>query len=134
MLPQFTRRARYRLNSVDFSIGTTIFFMGLFKKVVLADHLATIANPVFDGALTGHQAETAGKVGGAASFPVRHPAVRLGWLKTTPEIHCGQPFEPGCFVLPDQPATWTSSLYPWRVSGDVCWTLKAGRCRTCACI
>jgi alginate O-acetyltransferase complex protein AlgI len=51
MLPQFTRRIRYRLNSIDFSIGTTIFFIGLFKKVVLADHMATIANPVFDGAL-----------------------------------------------------------------------------------
>ena len=37
MLPQFSERTTYRLNTEHLAIGLTIFFLGLFKKVVLAD-------------------------------------------------------------------------------------------------
>ena len=52
MLPQFTRRA-YRFDDGDFAVGATMFTIGLFKKVVIADTLATFASPVFGTAETG---------------------------------------------------------------------------------
>ncbi|VAW52109.1 Probable poly(beta-D-mannuronate) O-acetylase [hydrothermal vent metagenome] len=53
MLPQFTRDIIYRFDFKNVSIGLTIFFIGLFKKVVLADGIAQYANPVFAAADTG---------------------------------------------------------------------------------
>ncbi len=53
MLPQFSRRSRYRLNDEDFSVGVTMFAIGLFKKVVIADTVATFASPVFTSAEAG---------------------------------------------------------------------------------
>jgi len=51
MLPQFSRRNRYRPSNL--SIGLTIFIMGLAKKVILADTLAQYATPVFHAASLG---------------------------------------------------------------------------------
>lgn len=48
MLPQFARESTYRFNMDHFSIGLTIFLIGLFKKVVLADSLSLHVTPVFD--------------------------------------------------------------------------------------
>ena len=53
MLPQFTRPGKCRVRSDNLSIGTTIFVIGLFKKVMIADSLAPYANAVFDGAAAG---------------------------------------------------------------------------------
>ncbi|MCP4267430.1 MAG: MBOAT family protein [Candidatus Brocadiaceae bacterium] len=53
MLPQFARDFIYRLNYKDLAIGLTIFFIGLFKKVVIADNFATHATPVFNAAESG---------------------------------------------------------------------------------
>lgn len=49
MMPQFrsARLAHFRWE--DFSIGATLFTLGLFKKVVLADGIAPFARAVFDG-------------------------------------------------------------------------------------
>jgi len=47
MLPQFAKEETYKLNSENIAIGFTVFFIGLFKKVVLADTLALYVNPVF---------------------------------------------------------------------------------------
>ena len=47
MLPQFARDAVYRLNRRHLSVGITMFVIGLFKKVVLADHIALYASPAF---------------------------------------------------------------------------------------
>ena len=53
MLPQFTRLKTYRLDHGNLAIGLSIFFLGLFKKVVFADGIAEFANPTFDSAETG---------------------------------------------------------------------------------
>jgi alginate O-acetyltransferase complex protein AlgI len=47
MMPQFARASTYRINAQNLSVGLTIFAIGLFKKVILADTLATFADPVF---------------------------------------------------------------------------------------
>lgn len=47
MLPQFSQEKIYKFSQSVFSIGLTIFLIGLFKKVVLADGVAVYASPVF---------------------------------------------------------------------------------------
>ncbi|VAW91960.1 Probable poly(beta-D-mannuronate) O-acetylase [hydrothermal vent metagenome] len=53
MLPQFTNRETYSPTFQNISVGSTIFIIGLFKKVVIADNIAVYVNPVFDMAETG---------------------------------------------------------------------------------
>ncbi len=53
MMPQFTRRHRYRMNSSDMSIGLTMFTLGLAKKVLIADTCATWSTPIFELAHSG---------------------------------------------------------------------------------
>ena len=53
MLPQFARDVVYKLRSKHLAIGLTIFAIGLFKKVVLADGISIYASPVFDAAEAG---------------------------------------------------------------------------------
>ena len=40
MMPQFKALASMRLEADDLAVGLTIFIIGLFKKVVLADGVA----------------------------------------------------------------------------------------------
>lgn len=54
MLPQFSRPDVYRPSLRNLEIGLTIFFIGLFKKVVIADGVAGFATPVFAAAEAGH--------------------------------------------------------------------------------
>ncbi|PCH55356.1 MAG: membrane-bound O-acyltransferase family protein [Legionellales bacterium] len=54
ILPQLQDNNIYKFNYDNFSIGLIIFFIGLFKKVVLADSLAIYVNPVFTAASTGN--------------------------------------------------------------------------------
>jgi D-alanyl-lipoteichoic acid acyltransferase DltB (MBOAT superfamily) len=50
MMPQFERRpARPRILD-NLNVGLTLFTLGLFKKIVLADQFALYASPVFDAA------------------------------------------------------------------------------------
>jgi D-alanyl-lipoteichoic acid acyltransferase DltB (MBOAT superfamily) len=53
MLPQFVNRAKLSLSYQNVAVGGTIFCIGLFKKVVIADSVATFATPVFAEALQG---------------------------------------------------------------------------------
>ena len=53
MLPQFARPSNYRPRMDNLSIGVTIFTIGLFKKVMIADSVAGFANVMFDGAAAG---------------------------------------------------------------------------------
>jgi alginate O-acetyltransferase complex protein AlgI len=52
MTPQFLRLGQ-PLSASDLAIGLTIFSIGLFKKVAIADPLGAIAQPIFDLADTG---------------------------------------------------------------------------------
>jgi D-alanyl-lipoteichoic acid acyltransferase DltB (MBOAT superfamily) len=47
MMPQFADPANARPRSADLAVGLTIFVLGLAKKVLIADNLAPLANPVF---------------------------------------------------------------------------------------
>lgn len=47
MMPQFARRATYSPSYRNFAIGLTIFSIGLFKKVVLADGVAPFTATAF---------------------------------------------------------------------------------------
>jgi len=49
LLPQF-RSLNYRFNIRNLALGLTIFSVGLFKKTVLADTVATNATPIFTAA------------------------------------------------------------------------------------
>jgi len=55
MLPQFAQEKVYRLETINLAVGITIFFIGLFKKVVIADNIAEYATPVFIAADAGEQ-------------------------------------------------------------------------------
>lgn len=54
MMPQFRLKATYCPNAGNFSVGLSIFAIGLFKKVVVADSLAPYANAVFDASANGY--------------------------------------------------------------------------------
>jgi len=53
MLPQFARESVFRPRRRNVEVGLTIFFIGLFKKVVIADGAAPYASPVFAAAEAG---------------------------------------------------------------------------------
>lgn len=50
MMPQFGSASTYRFSTEFLTVGLTVFAIGLFKKVVLADGVATYATPVFSAA------------------------------------------------------------------------------------
>lgn len=53
MLPQFAKDITYKLRHENLAVGVTIFLLGLFKKVVIADSAAKYSTPVFDAAEAG---------------------------------------------------------------------------------
>src|SRR3546814_20682750 len=53
MLPQFAKARTFSPRADNLAIGITIFAIGLFKQVVIADSLATVASPVFAAAENG---------------------------------------------------------------------------------
>lgn len=53
MMPQFALEKTYRPHWENLSVGLTIFIIGLFKKLVLADGVAPFATPVFNAAANG---------------------------------------------------------------------------------
>jgi alginate O-acetyltransferase complex protein AlgI len=53
VMPQFARRETFRFSAENFAVGVTIFAIGLFKKVILADGVAEFAAPVFEAAGAG---------------------------------------------------------------------------------
>ena len=53
MLPQFSKDSIYRLRSEHLAVGITIFILGLFKKVVMADSFSVHATPLFNAAEIG---------------------------------------------------------------------------------
>tara|TARA_B110000008_G_C16977900_1_gene566857 strand:- start:3000 stop:4532 length:1533 start_codon:yes stop_codon:yes gene_type:complete len=53
MLPQFAKDTISKLRSKNLAIGLTIFALGLFKKVVLADGISVYATPAYNAAEAG---------------------------------------------------------------------------------
>lgn len=48
MMPQFIDKISHKITARNMSIGMTLFVLGLFKKVVLADQAALYSTPVFE--------------------------------------------------------------------------------------
>ena len=68
MLTQFTRRNVTRFRASHFSVGLSIFCIGLFKKVVMADGVARFANGIFDAAAGGASLTTQEAWTGALAY------------------------------------------------------------------
>jgi D-alanyl-lipoteichoic acid acyltransferase DltB (MBOAT superfamily) len=68
MMPQFGERATYRLDWESLAVGLTIFFIGLFKKTVLADGIAEYARPAFDAPGQGIALGAVDAWGGALAY------------------------------------------------------------------
>ena len=68
MLPQFSGKAKFLFKRSDLAVGFTIFAIGLFKKVVIADGIAEFATPVFDQAGGGHEITFFSAWGAALSY------------------------------------------------------------------
>ena len=68
MMPQFAHPITYRPHWENFSVGLTLFTIGLFKKVILADGIAPYANLVFNAADHGTQILFTEAWGGSASI------------------------------------------------------------------
>ncbi len=47
MMPQFAQTKTYSISQENIAIGLTIFAIGMFKKVIIADSFPEYANPVF---------------------------------------------------------------------------------------
>jgi D-alanyl-lipoteichoic acid acyltransferase DltB (MBOAT superfamily) len=71
MLPQFAKNSIYRFRHEHFSVGVTIFFIGLFKKVVLADSIAVFSTPAFDAASHGVELTFLEAWGGALAYTLQ---------------------------------------------------------------
>ena len=52
MMPQF-QTVSCRFDKENFSVGLTLLLFGLFKKVVLADQMATLVTPIYEHAASG---------------------------------------------------------------------------------
>ena len=68
VMPQFARAGSFRFDAENFAVGLTIFAIGLFKKVILADGMAEFATPVFDAARDGVTLSFLAAWGGALSY------------------------------------------------------------------
>jgi alginate O-acetyltransferase complex protein AlgI len=53
IMPQFGKKAIYKPHAQNFAIGITVFAIGLFKKVILADGVIQYVSPVFAAAEKG---------------------------------------------------------------------------------
>jgi D-alanyl-lipoteichoic acid acyltransferase DltB (MBOAT superfamily) len=50
MIPQFKGAEMYRMNLENLAVALTIFALGLFKKVVIADTMSAFSTPAFGAA------------------------------------------------------------------------------------
>jgi D-alanyl-lipoteichoic acid acyltransferase DltB (MBOAT superfamily) len=68
MMPQFAKAETYRPSWDNFTIGLTIFAIGLFKKAVLADGVSPYANEAFAAADAGERPDLLAAWGGALAY------------------------------------------------------------------
>ncbi len=71
MLPQFMQQRTLQPHIENIVIGLTIFSIGLFKKVVLADGVAQYSTPVFDAAAAGETLSFFEAWGGALAYTLQ---------------------------------------------------------------
>lgn len=71
MLPQFMQSKALRFTLENLAVGLTIFFIGLFKKAVLADGIAPYANPIFNAAASGETLTFFQAWGGALAYTMQ---------------------------------------------------------------
>lgn len=71
MMPQFAHSETYRLRIANIVAGATIFFIGLFKKAVLADGVAPYVTPAFDTAAVGDTLQFFQAWGGALAYTMQ---------------------------------------------------------------
>jgi D-alanyl-lipoteichoic acid acyltransferase DltB (MBOAT superfamily) len=71
MMPQFDRPEIFTPRVDMFSLGTTVFLIGLFKKVVIADSVALYVGPVFDAAAAGVAPTLLEAWGGALAYAMQ---------------------------------------------------------------
>jgi hypothetical protein len=70
-MPQFAQEKTYTLHWENLSVGLTIFFIGLGKKVLLADGVAPYADPVFEAAARGETLTLVEAWGGALAYTLQ---------------------------------------------------------------
>ncbi|HTS55101.1 MAG TPA: MBOAT family protein [Burkholderiales bacterium] len=68
MMPQFEQRETYSLRWDNIAVGLTIFFIGLFKKTVLADGISKYVGPVFSAHASGTPLTLLDAWGGALAY------------------------------------------------------------------
>lgn len=71
MMPQFARPSTYRFSYENLSVGLTIFCIGLFKKVVIADGIGSYVGPVFAAAAAGSKLTFIEAWGGALCYTLQ---------------------------------------------------------------
>ncbi len=71
MLPQFEKDETYSFSARNLSIGMTIFFIGLFKKLVLADSIAVYVPSLFSAADQGMTVTTVDAWMGSLSYTLQ---------------------------------------------------------------
>jgi len=70
-IPQIENQQKIRITARTLSVGLTLFFIGLLKKIGLADGVAEFANAVFDGAAKGISLSFWEAWGGAAAYALQ---------------------------------------------------------------
>jgi D-alanyl-lipoteichoic acid acyltransferase DltB (MBOAT superfamily) len=89
ILPQFRDPKTFVPNLENLSVGLTIFAIGLFKKVIIADRISVYSTRVFDAAAAGETITFVESWGGAVAFTLQlyfdfsgysDMAIGLGWL------------------------------------------------------
>ena len=68
MMPQFAHASTYRFSYENMAVGASIFFIGLFKKVIIADGIAYYVDPVFGAPAAGIHLTFVEAWGGALCF------------------------------------------------------------------
>jgi len=71
MMPQFGEASTYRPNIESITVGLTLFTLGLFKKVILADQFAVYSDQIFNAAYEGEQPKLIGAWVGALSYTLQ---------------------------------------------------------------
>lgn len=71
MLPQFDDPRIFKPQPRMIALGCTVFIVGLFKKVIIADTLALLANPLFDAAAHGEALKMYQAWSGALSYTLQ---------------------------------------------------------------